>query len=1213
MTSQLEPLKFPLYGSRLIEASAGTGKTYTIAALYLRLILRHGGENAFAEDLLPPDILVLTFTEAATAELKDRIRARLAEAATVFTGQVESQDDYLSQLLDEYKDAEEREKAAKLLDKAAQWMDEAAVSTIHGWCYRMLREHAFASSSLFDLELLSDTHGLLQELCQDYWRRFFYSYSSDALNALGLPSNPNALLGQIYPLLNLSNADVYMSGQKVPAVDDLPSNEEIVAAVEQQRAATKAIQKRFADNWSAINENLLALYPYLNKQSFNKIKTEETRDAFLESLRAWCTEDAEEPVHFHLLGATTLESKLSKKAPAGLAIHDAFISLDGYLEQKTDTFLAKEILLVHASRWVAEKQGEYMRNTASVSFNDMLSNLHKVLEGPQGEQLASNIRKQFPVILVDEFQDTDPIQYAIFNRIYRVEDNQEDSGIFLIGDPKQAIYGFRGADIFTYLKARQATQGRHYSLVTNFRSSKAMVDASNALFQWAEQHPQAAFRYKTDDENQLPFQVVEAKGKKQDWYVNNQAGSALSCWWLPGEDGKPLGADDYRTNMAEACASEIVRLLSNPQTGFYADGNIEQVRSRDIAILVRSRAEADTIRQALSKRYLPSVYLSEQGSIFSEPQALEVSFLLQAVAEPSNEQAIRRVLASASLNLSYTDILDFDEDENTHEAILERFFILRETWRRQGVLPMIRQFMQLHQLAEQLAQKNQGERAITNWLHLAEWLQQQSLNAESEKALIRLLEQQINQSSSENENILRLESDADLIKVVTIHKSKGLQYPIVFLPFIANCREATGKDGSYFYQQGDQRILELDSSHNAAKQAREKERLDEDIRLLYVAITRAEFACYMGLGDIRALSKSAIYYLLMGASGGKTDAFAQTLEKLAAPSAHISLSELPEINNTVYRAEAITDFAPARDYAKRPLENWWVASYSALKYADTDYLESAKHANLLESGPSDEADSITHSESRKAKQSLHNFPRGAQAGIFLHEVLERLAKYGFSYYLENPDELREYLVAKCQAQQWQQWSDVVQHWLLSYTQTDFKLGEQSLRLCDVKEYQVEMEFWLSVNHTSAKAMDALISHYVLPDQPRPPLDSKSLNGMLRGFIDLVFEHNGQYYIADYKSNHLGDNDQAYTQEAMEQAILAKRYDVQYVLYTLALHRLLKARLSNYNYENDIGGAVYFFLRGSQAESQGVFYEKPDQVLIEGLDALFMQATEANHV
>src|SRR5690554_6400575 len=284
MTTQLEPLKFPLYDSRLIEASAGTDKTYTIAALYLRLILRHGGSHAFSKDLLPPDILVLTFTEAATAELKDRIRARLAEAAAVFSGQADCQDNYLSQLQNDYQDAEEREKAAKLLDKAAQLMDEADVSTIHGWCYRMLREHAFASSSLFDLELLSDPHSLLQELCQDYWRRFFYSYSSDALSALGLPSNPNALLGQIYPLLNLSDADVYMLGIKVPAVHALPSNEEIMAAVEQQQAATRSIKKRFADNWSAINENLLALYPYLHKGTYNQIKTEEERDAFLEAL-----------------------------------------------------------------------------------------------------------------------------------------------------------------------------------------------------------------------------------------------------------------------------------------------------------------------------------------------------------------------------------------------------------------------------------------------------------------------------------------------------------------------------------------------------------------------------------------------------------------------------------------------------------------------------------------------------------------------------------------------------------------------------------------------------------------------------------------------------------------------------------------------------------------------------------------------------------------
>lgn len=1205
MADTLNPLSFPLWGSRLIEASAGTGKTYTIAALYVRLVLQHGEDNAFSRALLPTEILVLTFTEAATAELKDRIRARLADAALVFRGQNEG-DAFLQQLLADYPEQKQRAEAAEKLDLAAQWMDEAAVSTIHGWCYRMLREHAFDSNSLFDMALMTDSSELLQQVAEDYWRCFFYPLSASSLEAIGLPASPAELLSAVRPLLSVADIECLFDGKPLPVPDNLPDDQQIQAFVQQQQQQQAEIRQRFAAQWEAVGKNLYAMYPHLNMTGYKPFNTPALFDAFVQALENWCKYQAEEPAHLARFQADYIDGKRKKSWPADLVIHPLFTALQQFMTERQQRLLSVQQLYRHAACWMEQRRARFMQQQASVSFDDMLNRLHQALKHEQGNRLAARIARQFPVVMVDEFQDTDPVQYAIFDRIYPVAENSPQTGMFLIGDPKQAIYSFRGADIFTYLEARRATEGRHYSLDTNYRSTSELVNACNHIFSYAEQYEQGAFRYRQGDDNPLPFEPVKAQGKSAQFVQDGQPVAALRCWWHGAEDGeKSLSTAQYRQQMAEACASEIVRLLAGEQTGFRGDSSFRPLQAGNIAILVRTGKEASAIRSALEARQLRSVYLSDKESVFSQPQTLDVLSLLQAVAEPYNEQAIRRVLACASLDLPYADIARFDEDENHHEAVLADVHSWRDIWRQRGVLPMIRQFMQDYRLAERLAQYRDGERAMTNWLHLAEWLQQQSANAESEKALIRLLQQQIEQGGSE-EHLLRLESDDDLIKVVTIHKSKGLQYPLVFLPFIASFRAVSKDDKYYIYQRHDQRVMELNSSNDDALQARDNERLNEDIRLLYVALTRAEYVCYLGIAPIARqakwqpqLHKSALGYVLMGNTSGDDAATIKTrLDRLVAKSG-IMVEAMPDISNQRYRPQQSHDVAEARRYQGQPPEHWWVASYSALQHSEAVVPDNAQSDKLLEELLVSEVFSPAERQA-----DMHHFPRGAQAGVFLHSILEWAGEHGFAIGQQQPAALAQYLEAQCRSHQWQEWQPVISDWLHHFLHSRFTLLQQHVCLTELTQYQVEMEFWLSVSQADTAALDTLVQSFVLPGQPRPALHALQLNGMLKGFIDLVFEHNGRYYIGDYKSNWLGPDADSYNEQTMAQVVLEKRYDVQLALYLLALHRLLKARLPDYDYRQHMGGAVYWFLRGSAAVSQGVFACLPAAELVEQLDALF---------
>ncbi|HET7863606.1 MAG TPA: UvrD-helicase domain-containing protein, partial [Burkholderiaceae bacterium] len=608
----LEPLSFPLHGSRLIEASAGTGKTYTIAALYLRLVLGAGGEHAYPRPLTPPEVLVVTFTEAATQELRDRIRALLAAGAAAFQAdptEVDSQElgqDLLHDLRGTYA-PELWPGCARKLQLAAEWMDEAAVSTIHGWCNRMLREHAFDSDSLFTQTLEPDQRELLAEAVRDYWRIFVYPRgAADAASVQGWWPTPQALEAVLSRLLE-------HTATLGPGVAPDPAIRTAKQQAQRELAALKQPWSAWADELQALLDQAVAA-----KQVNGTKLQKRYYQPWLDTLRAWAADlEAVLPdlkTGWTRLTPTGLAEAWKTGSPPAHPAQDALAILRDQLQALPD---AREDVLRHATRWVAGRCAAEQERRAQMGFNDLLTRLDAALHGPNGDRLAGLIRRQFPVALIDEFQDTDPLQYRIFSTLYLGTAPSADSlALILIGDPKQAIYAFRGADIHTYLAARRDTEGRHYTLGINYRSSKAMVDATNHCFEQAERRPmgQGAFLFRKSEDNPLPFTPVGARGRTERWQVNGRDAAALTCWWLD-EGSEAASKGSYLERMAAVSATQIVHLLQSAHTGFVQpDGRLQRVQPGDIAVLVNTGREAAVMRQALGRRGVRSVYLSDQDS-----------------------------------------------------------------------------------------------------------------------------------------------------------------------------------------------------------------------------------------------------------------------------------------------------------------------------------------------------------------------------------------------------------------------------------------------------------------------------------------------------------------------------------------------------------------------------------------------------------------------
>ncbi|CAM3966853.1 exodeoxyribonuclease V subunit beta [Vreelandella rituensis] len=1238
-------LELPLRGSQLIEASAGTGKTFTIALLYVRLVLGHGQpdddshpqDNGFHVPLVPPDILVVTFTEAASQELRNRIRARLVQAADAFR-QTEP-DDGLAQsdpLLAALRDDYPRKTwphCARRLEVAAEWMDDAAISTIHSWAQRMLKEHAFDSGKLFQQEVVKDLAEMTQQAVFDYWRTRVYPLS-EALAAamMALFDSPFQLHSALRTLLQRRDAILCLNGEPLQPGDLREQLASLTSLREKRAPAEARARDAYSNDADAIHQALRDLRGQLNGSTFRGKNDDATFESWLEELAAWGR--GERSLEDASFVPKLAASKFKLNKGATLPDFDLHTALDHWHE--VEAALDEQVqdlkpqVLADARAWVSARLAEQLALRAQMGFDDMIQGLANALSGDGGEVLALRLREQFPVAMIDEFQDTDPAQYRIFDAIYRVADNDPASSLILIGDPKQAIYGFRGGDIYTYLKARLATAPRHHTLDTNFRSSEAVVDSVNQLFQQAEKDfPRGAFRFAVEgaaSDNPMPFHCVDANGRAESLRLGGEPASVLTAW-LVGDEDEPINKDRYLNEAARHCANQIATWLNQAQhgeAGFqHADKPFEPLKASDIAILVRDRKEAAAIREALSARNLASVYLSDRNSVFATAEAQDMWRWLKAMAEPDAVATLRTALVTTTLGLSLHQLDALQQNELDWEATQERFAGYRARWQQRGVLPALRQLMHDYKVPERLLATEQGERRLTNLLHLAEWAQNASDALDGDHALIRVLGEHIEQPSAD-EQILRLESDARLIQVVTIFKAKGLEYPVVILPFICSFNEINGKWGTpLFHDDNDRPLLELAAKKDQAKasfDAANDERLSEEMRLLYVALTRARHATFVGLAPLKhgnsktaQLEKSGIGYLLAG--GQKLP----DLESLKATwethrKACSGITHSPAVSdNVTYQPPAASQaLKSARTPSHRAFTPWWIASYSSLQQ---------KGANAPET-PKAEVENEEHQPVRQTLVSgspeeagtLHAFPRGPNPGTFLHGVLETLANEGFARPQHDP-RLIARMKQRCTLRGREAHASVLEDGITAWLNTPLAAkGHDGPMLSALSHYRAEPDFWFATANAKTPVLDKLVRETLFPNEARPTLGFQRLNGLMKGFIDLLAEYNGQYYVIDWKSNWLGPSDSAYTDEALTHAALDKRYDMQLAVYLLALHRHLRQTLPDYDYDRHVGGAMLVFLRGIHAPTRGVLKIKPPRVFIERFDAMMAgqdTATVAN--
>ncbi len=1189
MINQLDSIHCKLSGINIIEAGAGTGKTYNIQNLFARMVM---------EKAIPvSEILVVTFTEAATKELKDRIRNILHELDIHLTsGDSAPTDDeritalikHLFELnpngLDQYR---------HLIKTAIRDFDEASIFTIHGFCRRMLSDNAFESGILFNIELEQNPSGIIQEIIEEFWRSRFYGPRASRIELCATEYN-GLDIGSLFSFVS--------SLQNRHGIKCLSGEEDISTDLQNRFKKVKELWNRDAVFSQLIGATLSGARANHNSDVIKAI-CDAADNMTVDNL------DNNTLKHLYWFSQERIEKSSNTKSnlsvlthPFFQAVNDLFASLKRFAIQ-----LKLDCRKYFEQRYSARKQSQNFQ-----TFNDLLINLDRRISIDGDDALLNAIQAKYQAAMIDEFQDTDPVQYRIFKRIF-IDSNRP---IFMVGDPKQAIYGFRGGDIYTYIGAKQEAArkyGNEYTLLKNWRSTPGMVEAVNNLFGSLE---------KPFLNKKIEFNPAESSDKGfshlEQLAVRSKPDSAPMKVIMA--EGNP-NSSNLTKFCCETTAMKIFELLNDRSITIPdGSGKVRNLLPKDFAILVSKHQQATDLLPYFLELRIPCV-LQNTGSIFDSSESEELELLLAAVADCKNSRLLRGALTTNMIGMNATDLTELSLEGDTNntgelEKWQEFFKTLNRMWINNSFIEMFNHFMTEKDVRSLLLSHPGGERALTNLLHLSEILHQHEIDKQpGVNGLVNWLSKQRNPATRDDsdEYEIRLESDKSAVTIMTVHKSKGLEFPIVFCPFLWDRTAVPFRNngGAAFYHDSDDNMVMNMVPEAEDWQKTYEENMQELMRLAYVAVTRSRYRCYLTGAAIKSKPTSAFYYLfandicMMALNGEK-------VKEIKVPIPETLLDTVPEYSSAIpYSFTEELPLLELKHFTGSINQNWRITSFSGLA-------PHASHAASSSTAPFQDYDESDNNSTllpvpaagRDGELTIFNFPAGAKTGTCWHEIFEELNftsdkttinstatdilnKYGLA---TGPEQLaaRKYTVVSNMV------SDV-----LNTPLDGFKLAE-----IEEKDRLAELEFNFKLNERvdttqiAAKLADFAKEKFGLNDFG--DWDTVISGGFMIGFIDLLFRHNHKYYILDWKSNRLNGQPDGFDAPVLRDEMARNFYFLQYLFYTVALHRYLKSRLgANYDFDSCFGGIYYMFLRGVNpaVPGRGVFYDRPDFALITELDKL----------
>ena len=1222
-------------GLHWIEASAGTGKTFTLSSLMVRIFL-----GAY----LPNQVIATTFTRAAAAELKSRVRARLIETLRYFEGcqslterEIQAkiaveQDPLFIKVLTDY--AQRVGFAQERLKLVIDQLDELFVGTLDSFSQKLLREFSFESGKIERADITDDAQSYTQQLIHDVLREWIQAQPQPVVNYL-LMSQQLKSVENFIPLVNdtLNFASASMVEVQSPNLK--------IDAFEKHLSYLAQINEQDIEKLSEYYLEDGQYFDLINKKAFSKGKFtkifRESLPQVISSLKVYGKESFfSQSIQKNILEVQSifLDSKgnyretIFKKCDQSVV--DGFYNdqltkilyelVNAKLDLESQLKAYSTYVSYYLSSEVKKRLPQVLQQKSETTFAQQIRTLSEALQGEQGRRFAQFVQARYPLILVDEFQDTNQDQDDMLARIWRDVQRYHQGCMIMVGDPKQAIYGFRGGDMLTYNKARLdvlAKQGRQYSLKYNHRSVQKLVQVVDALFQRQQ-----------DFGEQVYYQPVEAGTRPHPALVDAQGENHVPLRWLLLEDKK---------NEAQQVAWKIRDLINQgiQQQLYVADDPPQFMGANDIAVLSKNHDGLDKVQFELERLGI-LVNRPSKRSVFESQVAKDVGALLTAMMHPFDEAKVRRALLSRLLAIDLKQLLELEKQANGLSQFMADFDDIRDMWINKGFLSAWQYALNLFKVWKNLVayQSRDNERTVVNLRHLTELLSQHSEQFQGAQKLYHWYLKQLHLPAEREWELERKLSNATGVQLMTIHQSKGLEFKIVFLLGADKDFKEMNKTLNFSTleqinpttgQSELQRIVAVNDANllDPAAIDQHNERAEaEQHRLWYVALTRASHRVYALLQDQEYKSNTALAFW-RGQAG--------------------NLFEHPASGDEVLLTEKPIRLQPAKQQEIIQLQALAFPEQRFYPRSKTSFSALAQHLSRKEAmdalavlsetvGSAD--DEINHPvlEDVELSQPLawikRQFPMGTTAGTFLHEIFEHIdfqdsGDWGLEIHRRFKNDsplLWQELLGKYQHEFGQDdetqlvlW---MQAWLADVLETPLHAGFQ-LKQLKADEHLAEFPFYLSLSdHVLAiKRIQALFQEYGID-----LLDLNEANSAryLTGSIDLVYFDGQRYHIADYKSNFLGADQQSYNHDAIQLNMSHASYWLQAGLYLVALHRYLKVNLLDYDIEEHLGQASYLYLRGMNGQpDQGVLSWRASPEFILRLDAIlghFAEDTSTeNHV
>ncbi|EOE4510256.1 UvrD-helicase domain-containing protein [Acinetobacter baumannii] len=1204
-------------GLHLIEASAGTGKTYTLSSLMVRI---------FLEKYLPGQVIATTFTRAAAAELKSRIRARLVETHRYLDAkrsltekeillQAEQESDLLLQHVLKHF-ATRIAYACERLKLVIDQLDELFVGTLDSFSQKLLREFAFESGKIERAQITDDAKIYSRQLIHDVLREWIQSQPQTVIDALYLAGelkSVDSFVKLVEDSLNFSSAHFKLPEKPTIQFEQLAQLKQLAAEID--ISLLEPYYSLDGDHYKHVSGTIF------RNGAFNKLFSEYLPQLLqvLKQSDSILVFDGSLAVHrelvFKFLGQLA-DQKVFKKCPAEISdgfyqhpcieqIQQLFGVLKNYAEQFDQLHIyLKAYLCVE----VKKRLPQVLQNKGETTFSQQIRTLSEALKGEQGQRFAVFVQARYPLILVDEFQDTNQDQDDMLASIWRHPERYQKGCMIMVGDRKQAIYGFRGGDMLTFLNAYkdiQAKHGREYKLIHNHRSVADLVEVVDALFQ-----------RQIDFGEQVQYDPIRAGTRPHPVLIDQNQPNPHPLRWLMLKD---------KETEAQQVAWKICDLLNQSHAGqlyFQKDAQTQTLNEDDIAVLSRNHDGLDKVQFELERLGI-RVNRPSKRSVFDCTIAQDVGALITAILHPYDEAKVKRALIGRLFAMDLKQLLQLEQTAEGLSQFMTGFDAIRELWSAQGFLVAWQQFLNQFGIWKNLVavQSKDNERVVVNLRHLTEILSQHSEKYQGAQNLYHWYLKQL-QSPLDREWELerRLSSEAG-VQLMTIHQSKGLEFKIVFLlgadkPFRENnktlnfsTQDITVPESAQTLTQRVVAIADKTYLNETELKQHEERALAEQNRLWYVALTRASHRVYALLQDTDGKSVSGLAFWKNRAEPFQHRCCTDEII-LEQPPAARHLNQ--HINIIEIQAQHFPD---QRFYSRGKTSFSYLAQHLRHKVG-TDLLASQSHEAVLAEDELDQVISVEAPAAQPISWIKSNFPRGTLAGNFLHEIFEHI---DFQCSDEWVSEIRrrfkndysslwQDLLIKYQEsfpeEQEAEYSlyHAVAEWLQEILSTPLYQGFR-LNQLQPEHYLSECPFYLALSDRvlAMKRIQQLFAEYGM-EMPEL-LEARSAR-YLNGSIDLVYFDGQRYHIADYKSNYLGENLADYSVESIAQSMSLASYWLQAGLYLVALHRYLQVKMQNYDIEQHLGGATYLYLRGMNGEAeQGYYYWQPSTEFVLRLDAI----------